>query len=285
MKKLLRPRDILLLGLTNALDAFEELKDPLHLVSKSYDQMYGWVPDQYKKHHFNHLVWRSLRAGYIEKIEKDGEIYIRITSSGAKMIQRDFPLLSLQNKTWDHKWRIVMFDIAEIQKKKRDYLREKLKELGFGMLQESVFITPHDILRDFLEYAESIGLRDSVDILEASYILGEKKQLANRVWRLEDLSKKYLEIIQEIEELLEAAKVKNSHLIIISGRTKQLNNKVREIKERYAKILLSDPFLPKELLPKNYSRDQAGRLINKYLRNLNEEKIKTIYRANYCNKV
>ncbi|KKR71012.1 MAG: Transcriptional regulator, PaaX family [Candidatus Roizmanbacteria bacterium GW2011_GWB1_40_7] len=285
MKKLLRPRDILLLGLTNALDAFEELKDPLHLVSKSYDQMYGWVPDQYKKHHFNHLVWRSLRAGYIEKIEKDGEIYIRITSSGAKMIQRDFPLLSLQNKTWDHKWRIVMFDIAEIQKKKRDYLREKLKELGFGMLQESVFITPHDILRDFLEYAESIGLRDSVDILEASYILGEKKQLANRVWRLEDLSKKYLEIIQEIEELLEAAKVKNSHLIIISGRTKQLNNKVREIKERYAKILLSDPFLPKELLPKNYSRDQAGRLINKYLRNLNEEKIKTIHRANYCNKV
>ena len=194
MKKLLRPRDILLLGLTNALDAFEELKDPLHLVSKSYDQMYGWVPDQYKKHHFNHLVWRSLRAGYIEKIEKDGEIYIRITSSGAKRIQRDFPLLSLQNKTWDHKWRIVMFDIAEIQKKKRDYLREKLKELGFGMLQESVFITPHDILRDFLEYAESIGLRDSVDILEASYILGEKKQLANRVWRLEDLSKKYLEI-------------------------------------------------------------------------------------------
>ena len=85
--------------------------------------------------------------------------------------------------------------------------------------------------------------------------------------------------------MLEAAKVKNSHLIIISGRTKQLNNKVREIKERYAKILLSDPFLPKELLPKNYSRDQAGRLINKYLRNLNEEKIKTIHRANYCNKV
>ena len=152
MKKLLRPRDILLLGLTNALDAFEELKDPLHLVSKSYDQMYGWVPDQYKKHHFNHLVWRSLRAGYIEKIEKDGEIYIRITSSGAKMIQRDFPLLSLQNKTWDHKWRIVMFDIAEIQKKKRDYLREKLKELGFGMLQKSVFISPHDIFQDFSEF-------------------------------------------------------------------------------------------------------------------------------------
>ncbi|MBI2613492.1 MAG: hypothetical protein HYW62_01875 [Candidatus Levybacteria bacterium] len=122
MKKLLRSRDILLLGLTHALDLFEEIKDPLHLVSKSYENMYGWVPKQYKKHQFNHLVWRTLRAGYIEKIEKEGKMYIRITSQGAKMAQRDFPLLHLQNKKWDGKWRIVMFDIAEIQKRKRDYL-------------------------------------------------------------------------------------------------------------------------------------------------------------------
>ena len=154
MKKLLRPRDILLLGLTNALDAFEELKDPLHLVSKSYDQMYGWVPDQYKKHHFNHLVWRSLRAGYIEKIEKDGEIYIRITSSGAKMIQRDFPLLSLQNKTWDHKWRIVAFDIPEELKEKRDALRFVLKRAGFVKMQQSIWIHPLDCteLSNLLEH-------------------------------------------------------------------------------------------------------------------------------------
>ena len=261
MKKLLKPRDILLLGLTNALDVFEEIKDPFHLVSKSYDQMYGWVPEQYKKHRFNHLVWRTLKAGYIEKIERKGKIYIRITSFGTKMTQRDFPLLHLQNKPWDGRWRIVMFDIAEIYKRKRDDLREKLKELGFGMLQESVFITPHDIIKDFSEYAESIGLRDSVDVLEASYILGDPRELAKRIWKLRELSKKYLEIFQE------AQKMKNSHLTIISGSAKQLNSKMKEIKDiremkaRYVKILLSDPFLPSVLLPKNYSRDQAGELI------------------------
>lgn len=220
--------------------------------------MYGWVPDQYKKHKFNHLIWRTLKAGYIEKVEKEGKIYIRITSQGAKMTQRDFPLLHLQNKTWDSKWRIVMFDVAEIQKRKRDYLREKLKELGFGMLQESVFITPHDIIKDFSEYIESIGLRDSVDVLEASYILGDSKELAKRIWKLEELNEKYLELFQE------AQKIKNSHLITARGRVKQLNNKVkevREIKERYVKILLGDPFLPSALLPKNYSRDQAGEII------------------------
>lgn len=258
MKKLLKPRDILLLGLTHALDVFEEIKDPLHLVSKSYDNMYGWVPDQYKKHKFNHLIWRTLKAGYIEKVEKEGKIYIRITSQGTRMTQRDFPLLHLQNKTWDSKWRIVMFDIAEIQKRKRDYLREKLKELGFGMFQESVFITPHDIIKDFSEYVESIGLQDSVDVLEASYILGNSRELAERVWKLQDLNEKYLEVFQE------AQKIKNSHLTTARCRAKQLNNKVkkvRKIREKYVKILLGDPFLPSALLPKNYSRDQTGEII------------------------
>lgn len=255
MKKLLKPRDILLLGLTHTLDVFEEIKDPFHIISKSYEQMYGWVPEQYKKHQFNHLIWRALKAGYIEKIEKEGKIYIRITSLGTKMTQRDFPLLHLQNKPWDGKWRIVMFDIAEIQKRKRDYLRGKLKELGFGMLQESVFITPHDIIRDFSEYVESIGLRDSVDVLEASYILGDSRDLARRIWRLEELNEKYLEILQE------AQKIRNSYLIVTRGRAKQLNDEVREIKKKYVKILLSDPFLPSALLPRNYSRDQIGKLI------------------------
>lgn len=258
MKKLLKTRDILLLGLTHALDVFEEIKDPFHIVSKSYDQMYGWVSERYRKHHFNHLIWRTLKAGYIEKIEKEGEIYIRISSLGEKMVQRDFPLLHLQNKSWDGKWRIVMFDIAEIQKRKRDYLREKLKELGFGMFQESVFITPHDIVKDFLEYVESIGLQDSVDVLEACHISGDSKELVRRVWKLEELSEKYLEIFQE------AQKIKNSHLTVTRGRSKQLNSKTgeaREIKERYLKTLLNDPFLPSALLPKNYIRDQVGELI------------------------
>lgn len=278
MKKLLRARDILLLGLTNALDIFEEVKDPFHLVSKSYDQMYGWVPEQYRKHKFNHMIWRTLKAGYIEKIEKEGKIYIRITSQGTKAMQRDFPLLNLQNKPWDGKWRIVMFDISDAKKKERDYLRLKLKELGFGMLQESVFITPHDILRDFSEYVENIGLRESIDILEASYILGDQKELVNRVWNLDELNELYLKIYQEIQ------KIKDDYLIKTRCSVKQLNDenkekvarevkvkelKIKEIRElkmkelrglrkKYLEILLRDPFLPQALLPKGYLRDRLG---------------------------
>ena len=111
MRKLLRPRDILLLGLSGTLDLFEEIRDPFHVMSKAYENMYGWVPHKFRKHHFNHLVWRSIKTGYIEKIVKNGEICLRLTSQGNKKITRNFPLLALQKKPWDRKWRVVIFDI------------------------------------------------------------------------------------------------------------------------------------------------------------------------------
>ena len=91
MGKLLRSREILLLGLSGALDLFEEIRDPFSIFSKSYENMYGWVPGKYKRHNFTHLVWRSIKTGHIEKIEKEGEIYLRLTTQGAKRITRDFP--------------------------------------------------------------------------------------------------------------------------------------------------------------------------------------------------
>jgi len=262
MKKLLNTRDILLLGLSGALDLFEEMRDPFSLVSKSYENMYGWVPEQYKRHNFNHLVWRNIKTGYIEKIEKQGDIYIRLTSQGNKKITRDFPLLSLQKRKWDKKWRVVIFDIEEINRGVRDGLRKKLKELGFGMLQKSVFLSPHDVVEDMLEFIESVGLNDLVYTFEASNLAtGGVKELANKVWNLDALNEKYREIVEKIED---------RYLTIEHDRVKMLNDEnrknkarlARELREKYLMIALRDPFLPKELLPPDWLGYKAKKLIN-----------------------
>ena len=154
MRKLLRPQDMLLLGLTNILDLTEDVRDPFKIVSKSYENMYGWIPKQYQRHNFNHLVWRNLKTGYIEKIIKNDAPYLRLTSFGKKKIERDFPLLAIQKEKWDRKWRVVVFDIQEISRQTRERFRYKLKEIGFGMLQKSVFISPHNIAKDFAEFID-----------------------------------------------------------------------------------------------------------------------------------
>lgn len=56
------------------------------------------------------------------------------------------------HKKWDEKWRIIVFDIEEITRKDRDYLRRQLKWIGFEELQKSVWIFPYEIRDELKEF-------------------------------------------------------------------------------------------------------------------------------------
>lgn len=49
-----------------------------------------------------------------------------------------------KEKKWNGKWFIVFFDVPEIQRNKRDYLREFLKNIGFYPYQKSVYLFPYE---------------------------------------------------------------------------------------------------------------------------------------------
>lgn len=49
-----------------------------------------------------------------------------------------------KEKKWNGKWFLVFFDIPEIQRNKRDYLRKFLIRLGFYQYQKSVYIFPYE---------------------------------------------------------------------------------------------------------------------------------------------
>ena len=44
---------------------------------------------------------------------------------------------------WDHKWRLVIFDIQEKKRTARDELRDTLEMLDFQKLQNSVWVHPY----------------------------------------------------------------------------------------------------------------------------------------------
>ena len=89
----------------------------------------------------------------INLIERRGKIYIEITEKGNKLLRNfDYDELKLpSSKTWDKKWRLVIFDVPEKKKKERNALSEKLKDLGFYPLQESVFLYPYEC-RDEIDF-------------------------------------------------------------------------------------------------------------------------------------
>lgn len=267
MKKLLKPRDIFLLGLGGLLDIFEEVRDPLGIMAKSYESMYGFIPKEYRKHNFTHLIWRNLKVGYIEKVIKGEDVYLRLTGEGKKKIIRDFPLLSFQKKRWDKKWRIVLFDIAELNRKKRDMLRGKLKELGFGMFQQSVYISPHNFTKDLVEFLIASQLSGFVyvfEIFHTQMAIGNAKELAFKVWDLDSLNERYLKVIEKIIHL------KSTHgrevKLNDSGIKKEKKNRedlLKDIREEYLNLVIADPFLPKELLPSNWAFAELTNILKK----------------------
>lgn len=123
--------------------------------------------DFYKKFYYgpswraDHSLSKSVQKSYLELQKRE---YIReeikgenkriiITSRGRVEILRS-KIFQKKKEKWDGKWRIVIFDISEKQRRGRNLVRRELKWLGFKELQKSVWIFPYDAeleLKDLIE--------------------------------------------------------------------------------------------------------------------------------------
>lgn len=237
-------KDKILLGLALIDFAMREFRDPGGFVSFSYEQMYGFTPQKYKKHNFNALVNRLSKTKEISKTIKDGKVYFTVSDCNGILIEK-FPLITLREK-WDGKFQVAIFDIEEINRRRRDFLRRKLKELGFGMWQRSVWLSPLPIKNKFREFLKEQKLSKYVCIFSIQKEdLGDLKSFTNGVWNLEEINNQY----KEWMERLEAGKKK-------SFLTDALKNEFWD-------ILLNDPFLPKEFLPQDWAGEEALKLFRK----------------------
>jgi len=101
--------------------------------------------------------YRLYKQGYIALEKKRHQYYISLTQEGRKKagFYQINTLEIRKPKQWDKKWRIVMFDIPHRNRFVREALRGALKQLGFHLLQKSVWIHPFackdeiDLLRSF----------------------------------------------------------------------------------------------------------------------------------------
>ena len=68
----------------------------------------------------------------------------RLTTEGeTELARRKFERYQFYDlKKWDKKWRVICFDIPEKRKYTRHVVQQKLVEVGFYRLQDSVFVTP-----------------------------------------------------------------------------------------------------------------------------------------------
>ena len=95
-------------------------------------------------------------------IKKSGNNSYRLTLKGLVKIQR-IKWQQMKKKKGDA-WILVIFDIPEKQRKRRDLFRKCLYELGFVKIQRSVFISEYDVYKEVKELAKNCDLKKYVKI-------------------------------------------------------------------------------------------------------------------------
>jgi len=125
---------------------------------------------------------RSLRKLYDSKLicvkeNVDGTVKIILTEKGKETaIEYDTKRLKPKKlKKWDGKWRIVVFDIPENRRAKRDAFRARIKKMGFLEMQKSVWISPVDYKKEIEYLADTFNIGRHVNFIVANSVENEKK--------------------------------------------------------------------------------------------------------------
>lgn len=145
-----------------------------------------WKWRELDKNRFYQSLWRLEKQGYIKRYQNSKKSLIKLTPVGKKKaieyIFRDYKIR--KPKTWDKKWRMVIFDIPENKKTLREAVRGRLKRWDFCQIQKSVFVYPYDCRKEiyslkylysisaYLQYIVAESIETEIDLVDYFFDLG-----------------------------------------------------------------------------------------------------------------
>jgi flagellar biosynthesis regulator FlaF len=166
---------------------FEFCDGMLDAMADPYAVFYGPSPksnynNSYKKEQIRRAI-HDLKRQKLIKEYKDrqaaGKTLYKLTDEGIAIIKKQLALASLKNKvkaiSWDRKWRVVVFDVPESERHLRDVLRYNLKELGFVMMQMSVWAYPFDVFDELEILIPDIRKHEWIKLMTAELESGGEK--------------------------------------------------------------------------------------------------------------
>ncbi len=211
-------------------------------------------------------VSRMTRRGLL-RIERIGpRSYYSLTEKSARMMEegaaRIFHFHDPRDP-WDGKWRLVTYSIPENEREARDRLRQELGWMGFGMLTNALWISPHDDRQAVEQLADALGIRRYVELFTARHDgFARPEEIVARCWDLSSINSKYAAFIAKYEPLYQ------DHCRVL-GNGDDLDPSQYFVRRftlihEYRRFPYLDPELPSELLPSDWCGTQAAKLFKDY---------------------
>ena len=118
------------------------------LTFKDFSKLIKIEQKKSDKKRLGKLINNLQNSGYLCVKKVKNKKAIMITSKGAEKILKIKYKIEGRPKREDRRWQMVIFDIPEKIRKRRDYLRSGLKRLDYEKLQQSVWVCPFDVFKE-----------------------------------------------------------------------------------------------------------------------------------------
>lgn len=143
---------------------------------------------------------RLVRRGLIARVRSGRLVHYRVTSRCDRLLaEGDGRIFSLGDPREDGgTWTVVWHQIPEDRRLERSRLARRLRFLGFGPAQDSVWVSPHDHSAEVVELLSELGVSDFATLFVSQVgAAAGLPALVSRAWDLTGLVDRYDAFVRE----------------------------------------------------------------------------------------
>jgi phenylacetic acid degradation operon negative regulatory protein len=188
---------------------------------------------------------RLVRRGLIARVRSGRLVHYRVTPRCDRLLlEGDRRIFSLGDPPDDAGcWTLVWHQIPEDRRLERSRLARRLRFLGFGSAQDSVWVSPHDHSAEVVELLDDLGVAEFTTLFRASMDLAAGlPAFVSRAWDLSGLVARYEGFASEFEPFVRGGRAgRLSDAEAFATRTRLVH--------LFREFPVLDPELPDELAP------------------------------------
>lgn len=210
-------------------------------------------------------VFRLVKDGWLTAQPIGRRSYYSLTSAGRRRFEHAYRRIYQEpRKDWEGDWQIVFLSGGDIDGTQRNTLKKELLWEGFGAIAPGVLAHPSADLASLAEILEANGVQDRLVVMRARTIgaiaAAPLQALVHECWNLEAIATHYDDFIERFRPVQRA--LEHSHRLV----PQQCFAVQTLLLHEFRRVLLRDPQLPEQLMPRNWPGIEARALCRKLYR-------------------
>lgn len=138
---------------------------------------------------------RLVQRGLLERVKDGREVSYGVTAHCEHVLaEGDRRVFSFGTETPAGRWTIVCHSVPAEQA--RASLAQRLRFLGFGLVSDGTWLSPHDRARDVELLTEDLEVASQVEVLLGAPVsVGDARSLITRIWDIDGLRERYRDFV------------------------------------------------------------------------------------------